>query len=173
MNKIFFPGLNLELNISQIAFKIWNIEIYWYALLMVLAFVLAIVIFKIRDGKFNIKFDQIIDLIIYIIPISIISARLYYILFNLEYYLTFPLQIINFRSGGLAIYGGIIGRSYYLLHILQKKQIKYFRCIRLYSTMFSFRTSNRKMGKLFKCRSISEVLQNYHGEWVFLNQANI
>ena len=46
---------------------------------------------------------------IYLIPISIISARIYYIIFKLEYFLTQPLQMLNLRNGGLAIYGGIIG----------------------------------------------------------------
>ena len=109
MNKISFPLLNLELQISRIAFSIGNIDIYWYAILMVFAFVISLIIFKTKDGKFGIKFNDILDLSIFVIPISIISARLYYIVFNANYYISNTIQIFNLRSGGLAIYGGIIG----------------------------------------------------------------
>ena len=59
-------------------------------------------------GKYGIKFADIIDLCIFLIPISIICARLYYVLFEINYYIKEPLQIFNLRNGGLAIYGGII-----------------------------------------------------------------
>ena len=93
MNTITFPGLNLKLKVSRIAFSIGNIDIYWYAILMMSAFIIALIIFKIKDGKFNINFSDVLDLSIYVIPISIISARLYYILFNLEYYISYTAQI--------------------------------------------------------------------------------
>lgn len=73
------------------------------------AFVIGLLYCKINDGKYNIKFEDIFNLSIYLIPICIISARIYYVVFNLQYFLREPIQIFNIRSGGLAIYGGIIG----------------------------------------------------------------
>ena len=72
MNTITFPLFNLKLQISRIAFSIGNINIYWYAILIVLAFIIALIIFKIRDGKFGIKFSDIIDLAIYVIPMQVV-----------------------------------------------------------------------------------------------------
>ena len=109
MNTVTFPILNLRLKISDVAINILGVEIYWYAIMIVTAMVMAILVLKIREKHFNIKFSEIIDLAIYLIPISIISARIYYILFRLDYYISSPMQIFNFRGGGLAIYGGIIG----------------------------------------------------------------
>ena len=109
MDKVTFPGLGLEFNIKQEAFSIGSFSVYWYAILMMTGFVMAIIIAKIKDGKYDIKFSDCLDLCIFIIPATIIFARLYYILFNLEYYITYPSQIFNLRSGGLAIYGGLIG----------------------------------------------------------------
>lgn len=123
MNIVTFPGLNLKLQVSRIAFSIGNIDIYWYAILMMSAFIVALVIFKIKDGKFNIKFSDILDLSLYVIPISIISARLYYILFNLEYYINYPNQIFNLKAGGLAIYGGIIGGGITCYIFCKKRKI--------------------------------------------------
>lgn len=109
MNVVRFPGLNLTLSIPRVAITIFNIEIYWYAILMVSAMVIAIIMFKKRDGLYKIKFSEILDLLIYLIPISIISARLYYVLFKLDYYIANPIEILNTRNGGMAIYGGVIG----------------------------------------------------------------
>lgn len=109
MNIITFPGLNLEFNISKVAFNIFGIGIYWYAILIVISVILALIIFKKRDGLYGIKFNDLLDLSLYLIPIAIISARLYYIIFNFEYYLQNPKDILNIRNGGLAIYGAIIG----------------------------------------------------------------
>ncbi len=51
MNTITFPGLNLIFNISRIAFSINSIHIYWYAILIVLAIIIGIIIFKVNDRK--------------------------------------------------------------------------------------------------------------------------
>lgn len=123
MNIISFPGLNLELNISKVAFKLFGIEIYWYAVLIVCAMVIAIMMFKKRDGLYGIKFNDILDLSLYAIPIAIISARAYYVVFNLEYYLQYPKQIFNMRSGGIAIYGAIIGGLITCIVFCKKRKI--------------------------------------------------
>lgn len=154
MNTITFPLFNLKLQISRIAFSIGNINIYWYAILIVLAFIIAFIIFKIRDGKFGIKFSDIIDLAIYVIPISIISARIYYVLFNLNEYINNPIQIFNFRNGGLAIYGGVIGGLITCYIFCKKRQIDLLDLIDYIVPCLALRTSNRKMGQFYKCRSI-------------------
>ncbi len=117
MNTITFPLLNLELNINKIAFTICGIPIYWYAILMVSSIIIGIILSKIQDGKFGIKFEDILDLCIIMIPIAFASARLYYVIFNLKAFPTFW-SIFNLRDGGIAIYGGIIGRSHNSIHIL-------------------------------------------------------
>jgi len=109
MNKITFPGIGLELNINKIAFTIGNIEIYWYAIIIVSAITIAIFLCKKNDGKYGIKFDNILELLIFTIPVSIITARLYYVLFNLDYYSKNIIEILNIKNGGIAIYGGLIG----------------------------------------------------------------
>ena len=51
MNTITFPGLNLIFNISRIAFSINSIHIYWYAILIVLSIIIALIIFKINNRQ--------------------------------------------------------------------------------------------------------------------------
>lgn len=108
MNIITFPLINLQLNINKVAFTIFGINVYWYAILIVASIILALLLCKKQDGKYGIKYEDILDLSIILIPIAFICARLYYVIFNIKNY-TNIIDIINIKDGGLAIYGGIIG----------------------------------------------------------------
>lgn len=125
MKTVTFPLLNLNLKISDVAFSIFGVEIYWYAIMIVTAMVVALLVLKLREKYFDIKFSDIIDLAIYVIPISIISARIYYILFSLNDYIARPISIFEFRSGGLAIYGGIIGGLITCYIFCKKRKINF------------------------------------------------
>ena len=123
MNYITFPVINLKLNISPIAFKILGLEIYWYAIIIVVGMLVAILLCKKKDMLYGIKYQDILDLSIFLIPISIISARLYYILFNLSFYIENVGDIFKIRNGGLAIYGGIIGGLITIAYFTKIKKI--------------------------------------------------
>lgn len=109
MEEIIFPSLNFKLNINNVAVNIFGIDIYWYAILIVCAFVVGIILCKKDNKKYGIDFENVLEVLILVIPISVIVARLYYIVFDLSYYLKNPIEVFNIRNGGLAIYGGIIG----------------------------------------------------------------
>lgn len=123
MSSVTFPILNLELNINKIAFTVFGIPIYWYAILIVASLALAIFLCKRKDGKYNIKFDDIIDLSIILIPVAFVCARLYYVIFNIKIYTNFA-SILNIKDGGLAIYGGIIGGAIVIYFFCKKRNIK-------------------------------------------------
>lgn len=125
MNIVNFPLVNLEIQLEKIAFSVFGIDIHWYAILIVIGIVIVLLLCKKDSGKYNIKFETILDLSLYIIPISIIFARLYYVFFNLEIYMEEPLKIFDFRSGGLAIYGGIIGAVITILIFCKKRNINF------------------------------------------------
>lgn len=123
MKEIVFPGLNLIFNINSIAISIREINIYWYAIFIVLAIIITLLFCKKDDGKYNIKFQTIIKISIIVIPISIICARIYYIIFKFEYYQKNLFQIFNIRNGGLAIYGAIIGGLFTIIIYCKKNKI--------------------------------------------------
>ena len=108
MNLVKFPGLNLEFNVQQIAFNIFGIDVYMYALIIVTGIVVSYFIATKSKEKFDNNIDDILEVGIISLIVGIIGARLYYVLFNLEYYIESPLRILNLRDGGLGIYGGII-----------------------------------------------------------------
>jgi len=123
INKITFPLLGIELNINKIAFTIFGMKIHWYAIIIVASIILALFLCKKQDGKHGIKYEDILDLSIILLPIAFISARIYYVIFNLNSYTTLQ-QIINIKDGGLAIYGGIIGGAITAYIFCKKRNIK-------------------------------------------------
>ena len=98
MTEIAFPGLNLKFSVSKIVFSIGHVDIYWYAVIMVLAFIIGIIICRKYDGRFGINFSSILDLCLFLIPISIICARIYYVVFNWNYYSSDWSRIFDTRS---------------------------------------------------------------------------
>lgn len=125
MNVVTFPGLNLSFEFSKIAFTVFGISVYKYAVCIVLGIIMALVLCRLNKEKFGIDFEFILESSILGIFFGVIGARLYYIMFNLEYYINNPSQILNFRNGGLAIYGGLIfGAIAIIINCrLQKKNI--------------------------------------------------
>ena len=124
METINFEGLGLSFNINRVAIDFNGCKIYWYAIIIVIAFIVAILFLKHDDKKYDIEFEKIFTLILFVIPISIICARIYFVLFKLEDYIQNPLEIFNIKNGGLAIYGGIIGGFFTVLVYCIKNKIK-------------------------------------------------
>lgn len=110
--------------IPRVAFEAFGIDIYWYAILIVSAMALGLIWCKIHSGRYGIKFDDILDMAIFVIPISIVCARLYYVLFSLDEFINNPIEIMQIKNGGLAIYGGIIGGVATIFVIGKIKKLK-------------------------------------------------
>lgn len=115
MDIVRFPGLGIDIEVSQIAFSVFGIDIYNYAFCIILGIIVALILCKISKDNYYIKFDVALEIIIMALIFGILGARLYYIIFNLDYYTRNPIQIINIRDGGLAIYGGLIAGLYIIV----------------------------------------------------------
>ena len=101
-------------------FDIFGWRINFYGITSALSYLLGIIIACIVAKKRGFKFEDIITLACYVIPLAIIGARLYYVLFRLDYYTNFW-DIFKIWEGGLAFYGGLIGGAlavllYCLIH---------------------------------------------------------
>ena len=108
MNVVRFPGIGLEFEFSKVAFSIFGVSIYKYAMCIVLGIVVALILARLSKNKYDIDYSFVLENAIIGIIVGTLGARLYYVLFNLDYYLNNLGEIFDFRSGGLAIYGGLI-----------------------------------------------------------------
>lgn len=93
---------------DRIALDLGFIQIYWYSIFIFLGVLVASMVILREAKKQKINQDFLINLIFYGVIFGLIGARLYYVAFNLDYYLKYPLEILEIWNGGLAIHGGIL-----------------------------------------------------------------
>lgn len=100
------------------------ISIYWYSIFILIALIIGIYLVIKEGKKHNLKADMITDLAFFMIPIALVCARLYFVIFHWDYYSANLIEIFYVWEGGLAIHGGIIGGLLYLLYFSKKHHIK-------------------------------------------------
>ena len=133
MHTIGFPGLGIgDFTINDVAFTLFGIDVAWYGVIIVCAMILTVIYIYFRSKRSGLIIDDLIDIAFAGILPGIIGARLYYVFFdhlkNPSHYITFK-EIINIRSGGLAIYGGLIFGAvgvYTMLKIKKIHVLKFF-----------------------------------------------
>lgn len=110
MYNVSFPGLGINgLSVNPVALSVGNFQIFWYGIIIASGLVLAFIYAWFSSSRFNVDRNKLINCVLVGIITGIIGARLYYVLFSLDYYLAHPVEIFYIHRGGLAIYGGIIG----------------------------------------------------------------
>ena len=122
---ISFPALgNLSLNPPSY-FTVFGRPIYFYGVLIALGFVLAILYCSKHAPDFGIKSDDLLDLMLWLTPLSIVGARLYFVIFRWQDYAADPKQLFAVWEGGLAIYGGIIAGVLVMAAVCRHKRIPF------------------------------------------------
>ncbi len=114
MSKIVtFPGLGLEFELNPIAFSVFGWDVHWYGVIIACGFLLAVAYCYWRAPRFGVDQEKLIDMLFFAVPLCIIGARAYYVIFNPAVCFnadgSFSLyNTIAIWDGGLAIYGAII-----------------------------------------------------------------
>jgi phosphatidylglycerol:prolipoprotein diacylglycerol transferase len=128
MNYVSFPGLGIiDLPVSRVAFNVFGLPIYWYGILIATAVLLCVFLGMRHAPRFGLTPDDVLDVVIAVIPLAIVFARLYYVVFSPTKW-TF-LTIIDVRNGGLAFYGGVIGGLLGLALVARLKRIRLHRIV--------------------------------------------
>lgn len=105
------------------------IKIYWYSVMILLGCITGYLVAKGEAKKFEIPRDYMFNLFFYLIIFSIIGARLYYVVFNWNYYSKHLIEIIQIWNGGLAIHGGIVFGLLFTIFYTKKYKFSTFRIL--------------------------------------------
>ena len=108
---ISFPGLGFEINPPKGFILFDKLNIHFYGVIIAIGLILAVVYGMRRSKHFGLKQDDILDGVLWIVPVAIICARLYYVIFQWDMYKDDPISMLYIWNGGLAIYGGVIGAA--------------------------------------------------------------
>lgn len=125
MGIIQFPNLfgGVTLYVERVAFSIFGVPIYWYGLFIACGFMLSLIMAGYSARAFKIKKDDLYDLVLICAPVAIICARLFYVIFDWQTFKNNLGAIFNFRQGGLAIYGAVIGAFGTAYIVCKKKKL--------------------------------------------------
>lgn len=107
--------------LDPIAFSLGPITVHWYGVIIGVGLALALILAMREGEKRGLHKDIFADLMLWAIPIAIISARIYYVAFEWEYYIQNPGSIIKIWNGGIAIHGALIG-SVITAYVFSKKR---------------------------------------------------
>lgn len=122
---INFPNLNIYLEHVGKTISIGDFDIAYYGLTMAFAMLAGLCVALWEAKRSGQNQDNYFDLAIIAIICSLIGARIYYVIFAWDKYKDHPLQIFNFRQGGLAIYGAVIAAIVTTYLFCKKRRIHF------------------------------------------------
>ena len=116
------------------SFKIGSFTIAWYAIFILTGVILAVILGVKEGKKLGIASDIIYTGVVITLPIAIIGARLWYVLFNISSFSSFG-EVLGFKNGqfvglsGLAIQGGVIAALITVYIYCRKRNVKLYRIL--------------------------------------------
>lgn len=110
---------------DRVALDLGFIQVYWYSIFIFLGILTGFFFIYKEAKRKKINDEILLDLIFNSILIGIIGARLYYVIFNLPYYLSNIIEIFEIWNGGLAIHGGIISALIFIYYYCKKHDVKF------------------------------------------------
>lgn len=150
---VSFPGLGLEFHFNNVAFHIASKPIYWYGILIMLGVILAVVYASARSRQFGIRQDDLYDAVLFAVPLGIVCARIYYVIFEWEQYKDNLSEIFATWHGGLAIYGGIIGGIIVIVVLCKVKKIYVMDMLDLFASAVPIGQILGRWGNFFNCEA--------------------
>ena len=108
---------------DRVAIDFGVIQIYWYSLFIILGMLVGMFFVYNEAKKKNIPEVIITNIVFYTVLVSIVGARLYYVIFNWSYYSVHSLEIFELWNGGLAIHGAIIFGGTFLIAYCKKRKL--------------------------------------------------
>ncbi|MDM5210270.1 prolipoprotein diacylglyceryl transferase [Peribacillus sp. NJ4] len=113
--------------LNPIAIDLGPIQVHWYGLIIGFGVLLGLIIALRESERRGLDKEIFTDMILFAVPIAIISARIYYVIFQWEYYSQNPGDIIKIWNGGIAIHGALIGAVLTAVVFAKVKKVSFWK----------------------------------------------
>lgn len=163
---------------NPVLIELGPISIYWYSLTILIAILTGSFIFIKSAKKEGYEENFISNLIFYGALLGILGARVYYVLFNLDYYLKDPIQIIEIWNGGLAIHGAILTGIIWFIYYSKKHNQNPLKLLDLAAPSLILAQAIGRWGNFFNSEAhgpevARETLENLNIPEFIINGMNI
>ncbi|MGG6447414.1 prolipoprotein diacylglyceryl transferase [Pseudobacillus badius] len=112
--------------LNRIAFELGPITIYWYGIIIITGALIGLWLANREAKRKNLPDDTFVNLVVWAFPLSIVSARIYYVLFQWSYYSQHLNEIVKVWEGGIAIHGALIGAVTTTIVYANKKKLSFW-----------------------------------------------
>jgi len=152
---------------NKVFVTILGIDIYWYAILILIGVCIGIYLANKEARRVQIGTSFMVDLIFYLIPIAILGARLYYVVFNYKVFKNDFFSIFKIWEGGLEIYGGIIVGIIFIVYYCKKKEKSILKTLDIIAPSLILGQAIGRWGNFINVEAYGnavslEFLQNLH-----------
>ncbi|NMD68895.1 prolipoprotein diacylglyceryl transferase [Bacillus sp. DNRA2] len=113
--------------LDPIAFSLGPFAVHWYGVIIGSGLALALWLAIREADRRGLPKDTFPDLMVWAIPIAIISARIYYVIFQWDFYQNHPGEMIKIWNGGIAIHGALIGSVLTTYFFAKSKQLSFWK----------------------------------------------
>jgi prolipoprotein diacylglyceryl transferase len=122
---LYFPHLGIGIEKLQNSISVFGFSIAFYGIIIGIGMLLGMSVATKDYGKHGHKVEDIQDFALIVIILGVIGARLYYVIFEWEYYSKHLMEIPNIRQGGLAIYGGVLTAIATCIVFCKKRKLQF------------------------------------------------
>ena len=157
---ISFPSLGLEMNPPR-GFELFGFDIRFYGIIIAVGLLMAVFYGLKRSKQFGLKEDDILDGVLWIVPLAIVCARAYYCIFSWNEFKNDPISVLYIWQGGIAIYGGVIGAALGVAVFCLIKKIKLGAVLDLVSLGFLIGQSIGRWGNFFNREAFGSQTESF------------
>ncbi len=168
---ISFPSLGIEVNPGR-TLSLGSLTIHYYGLIIAIGMLLGMLYACKRGKEFGLKEDDILDGFLWVTPLAIVCARIYYVAFSWADYKDDPISVFYIWEGGIAIYGGVIGAVIGMWAICRVKKLKLTAVLDLIMTAFLIGQSIGRWGNFMNREAFGAPTDSFFRMGLFNTQTN-
>ena len=169
ITKVAFPGLGIgEFQLDNVAFEIFGFPVYWYGVIITMGIIVAFIYAWFRGKNEGVNLDNIVDVALISVVLAIIGARLYFVLSKPEDFfvqgdiLKTLKNIIDIRSGGLGIYGGVFGGIVGVIGVTLIKKINPLKVLDMGAPGLMFAQAMGRWGNFMNGEAYGGLVEEGH-----------
>ena len=153
---------------NRVALDLGVIQIYWYSICILVGMMIGMLLVYKETIRKGIPESLITNLIFYTIIVSIIGARIYYVIFDWSYYSSNPVEILEIWNGGLAIHGAIILGGLFLIYYTREHKMDTLRVLDICSVGLIIGQAIGRWGNFFNQEVYGGVVSREFLKGMFL-----